>query len=197
VDGVHVAVVIYGAVTKIVFNLDQLHDVSSMNKALGHVVRVGGVAKVGLALQTIKDSVFEAKSRQGVPKRLIHMMCGKTIDDVVGAAKRLHDVGVLVIAAGTCIAVSKPELCIIGSPPTCENALIMKTMNPVSAPGCEFAAKILKGRDIVQILIFYLILYSIITPEEESHRLSLGPKLNYTSISIKFVTLDSQMYDPR
>ncbi|KAK3703096.1 hypothetical protein QZH41_003017 [Actinostola sp. cb2023] len=145
VDGVHVAVVIYGAVTKIVFNLDQLHDVSSMNKALGHVVRVGGVSKVGLALQTIKDSVFEAKSRQGVPKRLIHMMCGKTIDDVVGAAKRLHDVGVLVIAAGTCIAVSKPELCIIGSPPTCENALIMKTMNPVSAPGCEFAAKILKA----------------------------------------------------
>lgn len=52
----------------------------------------------------------------------------------------------MVIAAGTCASVSKPELCIIGSPPTCENALMMKTMNPPSAPACEFTERILKGR---------------------------------------------------
>jgi hypothetical protein len=144
-EGVHVAVVIYGLITKIVFNLDQFYDLKSIETAFRPLKPVGGAPAVGTALQTVTDAVFGAKSRASVSKRLIHMMCGKTIDDVVRPAEELHKMGVLVITAGTCAQVSKPELCIIGSPPTCENALMMKSMNPVMAPACEFAQKILKG----------------------------------------------------
>lgn len=155
-EGVHVALVIYGSITKIVFNLDQLYDFKSIETAVRDLKPIGGAPAVGLALQTVKDSVFAAKSRVDVPKRLVHMMCGKTIDDVVRPARELHAMGVRVITAGTCVAVSKPELCVIGSPPTCENAVIMKSMNPVMAPGCEFAEKILKGKSLTYLSLGFI-----------------------------------------
>lgn len=92
-DGTHISVVIYGAITKIVFNLGDVTNINTMDNTLSHLTRTGGVPKIGTALQTVKDFVFQAKSRQGVPKRLILMMCGKTVDDVVMPSKQLHDLG--------------------------------------------------------------------------------------------------------
>jgi len=94
-DDTHIAVVIYGSATKVLFNLGDLPDAKSMDSALGSLTKVGGVPKIGLALKTVGDSVFMTKSRHGVPKRLIVMMCGNTIDDVVLPSKHLHDMGEL------------------------------------------------------------------------------------------------------
>lgn len=92
-DYTHVAMVIYGSAPKVLFNLGDLPDARSMDSALSNSMKVGGFPKIGSALKTVSDSVFLAKSRHGVPKKLIHMMCGKTIDDVVLPSKQLHDMG--------------------------------------------------------------------------------------------------------
>lgn len=150
VDKTHIAVAVYGEITKIIFNLDEIYDVNNMDTVLTNLPLVGGVPNVGNALTTVLDAIFMPKSRPRVEKRLIFLMCGKTVDDIVVPAKKLHEHDVMVIAAGTCSSVSKAELCVIGSLPTCVNAVMMKIVEPPSAPACEFVVRILLGMlDIV------------------------------------------------
>ncbi|XP_048577763.1 uncharacterized protein LOC125559841 [Nematostella vectensis] len=137
-----VAVAVFGASTKVIFGFDEFSQVKGMDNALSGVTRPGGDAMVGSALRDAKKQIFN-KARDGVPKRLIHMLCGRTKDDVIKPAAELRSADVTIVAAGACASVNKRDLCIIGSPPPCENAVMIKTTHPPKAPACEFADKIL------------------------------------------------------
>ncbi|PFX28712.1 Collagen alpha-3(VI) chain [Stylophora pistillata] len=141
----HVAVVVYGSNTQIVFNLKDYFNASAMNKVLVSVPNPHGAALAGKALTAVKNRVFDTAGRtneSGVSRVLLHITCGKSADDVVGPAKVLKEAKVKIVAAGACPEANKMELCNIGSPPVCNNSVLINTLKPPNIPGHELANKL-------------------------------------------------------
>lgn len=154
VSGTHVAVVIYGANTQIEFNLKDQYNNRKINEALASVQKPSGVSLAGKALKAVKNNVYDTSGRNlesgrtlgsGISRVLLHIMCSKSLDDVSQPARVLKEAGVKIVAAGACPESNKVELCSIGSPPLCNNSVIIRILKPPATPGQELADKLKEG----------------------------------------------------
>ena len=145
----HVALVVYGINTQIEFNLRDHYNTSRINEALKSVLKPTGVTLAGKALSAVKNNVFDPAGRtteSGVTRVLLHIMCSKSLDDVVAPARVLKESGVRIVAAGSCPESNKVDLCNIGSPPLCSNSVLIRTLKPPAVPGIELADKLKEGQ---------------------------------------------------
>lgn len=145
----HVAVVVYGTNTQIEFNLRDHYNISKINEALKSVLKPTGVTLAGKALSAVKNNVYDSDGRtieSGVTRVLLHIMCSKSLDDVIAPARVLKESGVRIVAAGSCPESSKVDLCNIGSPPLCSNSVFIRILKPPAVPGKELADKLKEGQ---------------------------------------------------
>ena len=145
----HVALVVYGTNTQIEFNLRDHYNSSKINEALASVLKPTGVALAGKALSAVKNNVFDQVGRtveSGISQFLLHIMCSKSLDDVIEPAKVLKESGVRIVAAGSCPESNKVDLCNIGSPPLCSNSVFIRILKPPAVPGKELADKLKEGQ---------------------------------------------------
>ena len=145
----HVSVVVYGTNTQIEFNLRDYYNSSKINEALKSVLKPTGVTLAGKALSAVKNNVFDSAGRtieSGVTRVLLHMMCSKSLDDVIAPARVLKESGVRIVAAGSCPESNKVDLCNIGSPPLCSNSVFIRILKPPAVPGKELADKLKEGQ---------------------------------------------------
>ena len=146
VNRTHVVVAVYAAETKIVVNLNGIYNSSKIKEALDSVKKPNGDNVAGKALKTVKTDIYDKTGRTGAVSRvLLHILCSKSLDDVIQPAKDLREKRVKIIAAGACPEVKKAELCSIGSPPLCDNSVLIQTLKPPSSPGRELADRLKKG----------------------------------------------------
>lgn len=147
--GTHMALVVYGTNTQIEFNLKDHYNTSKLNEALALVQKPTGVPLAGKALKAVKNNIYDTAGRtveSGVSRVLLHIMCGKSLDDVIQPARVLKEAGVKIVAAGGCPESSKVELCNIGSPPLCNNSVFIHVLKPPAIPGSELADKLKEGQ---------------------------------------------------
>ena len=145
----HVAVVVYGTNTQIEFNLRDHYNISKINEALKSVLKPTGVTLAGKALSAVKNNVYDSGGRtieSGVSRVLLHIMCSKSLDDVIAPAGVLKESGVRIVAAGSCSESNKVDLCNIGSPPLCSNSVFIRILKPPAVPGKELADKLKEGQ---------------------------------------------------
>lgn len=147
-NGTHVAVVVYGVDTRVVFNLKDYYNTSEMNKVLASVQKPSGVPLAGKALVAVKNNIFDTAGRNnesGVSRVLLYITCSKSLDDVIEPARVLKVAQIKIVAAGACPESNKMELCNIGSPPLCNNSVIIHVLKPPAIPGRELADKLKQG----------------------------------------------------
>ena len=145
----HVALVVYGTNTQTEFNLRDHYNTSKINEALTSARKPTGVTLAGKALSAVKNDVFDTAGRtveSGVSRVLLHIMCSKSLDDVIKPAKVLKESGVRIVAAGSCPESNKVDLCNIGTPPLCSNSVYIRILKPPSVPGLELADKLKEGK---------------------------------------------------
>ena len=145
----HAALVVYGTNTQIEFNLRDHYNTSKINEALKSVLKSTGVTLAGKALSAVRDDVFDPAGRtieSGVSRVLLHIMCSKSLDDVIAPARLLKESGVRILAAGSCPESNKVDLCNIGSPPLCSNSVFIRMLKPPVVPGKELADKLKEGQ---------------------------------------------------
>lgn len=146
INRTHVAVAVYAAETKIAVNLNDIYNSSKIKEALDSVKKPNGHNLAGKALKTVKTDIYDKTGRTGAVSRvLLHIMCSESLDDVIQPAKDLREERVKITAAGACPEVKKAELCNIGSPPLCDNSVLIQTFKPPSSPGRELADRLKKG----------------------------------------------------
>lgn len=147
--GTHVALAVYGTNVQIEFNLKDHYDSSKINEAMASVLKPTGYPLAGKALTAVKNNVYDTAGRtndSGVQRVLLHIMCSKSLDDVIQPASDLKEAGVKIVAAGACPESNKVELCNIGSPPLCNNSVLIHILRPPAVPGSELAAKLKEGQ---------------------------------------------------
>lgn len=147
--GTHVALVVYGTNTQIEFNLKDHYNISKINEAMALVLKPTGVPLAGKALKAVKNDIYDTAGRtvaSGVSRVLLHIMCSKSLDDVIQPSRVLKEAGVKIVAAGACPESNKVELCNIGSPPLCNNSVFIHILRPPAIPGSELADKLKEGQ---------------------------------------------------
>ena len=154
-EGTHVGLAVYGSKTEILMGFKKYFDVRSVDETLASVKKPGGSCLAGKSLVAVKANIFDESARSvGTPKVLLHVMCGKSVDDVAAPANALKLAGVLIIASGACAGSSKLDLCMIGSPPMCQNAVIIKDPRPPEIPARELACKIMQSEYVLESMMF-------------------------------------------
>ena len=145
-QGTHVALAVYGSSTEVIMGLKKYFDITNMDETIQYVKKPGGSCLAGRALYTVKTDIFDNSARsRDVPSALLHIMCGKSVDDVTVPSNTLKNDGVMILASGACAQTSKLDLCTIGSPPMCTNAMTIRTFRPPEVPAKELACKIKDG----------------------------------------------------
>lgn len=148
-QGTHLSLVVYGTDTQIEFNLRDHYNTSKIDQALVSVLKPTGLTLAGKALTAVKNNVFDTAGRtveSGVSRVLLHIMCSKSLDDVIQPARILKESGVKIVAAGSCPESNKVDLCNIGSPPLCSNSVFIRILKPPAVPGSELADKLKEGQ---------------------------------------------------
>ena len=146
-DGTHVAFAVYGTNVRVVKNLKS-YNVGTTDDALRSVSKPGGLSLAGKALAVVKNDIFNATGRPGqtgATRVLLHIMCGKSLDDVKEPAEKLREEGVRIVAAGACPGDNKMDLCNIGSAPRCNNSVIIQILRPPEIPAQELTNKLKEG----------------------------------------------------
>ena len=146
INRTHVAIAIYATETQIVINLNGSYDKNKISAVLESITKPTGVCLAGKALQAVKNNIYTKAGRTGAASLvLLHVMCSDSLDDVIEPAKELRNLGVKILAAGACPSANKAELCNIGSPPLCNNSVLMQILKPPSSPGRELADRLRQG----------------------------------------------------
>ena len=141
----HVAVAVYALETQIVIKLKDNYNSNEISEAFMSVKKPTGVCLAGKALQVVKNDIYNTNGRTSVSRVLLHLMCSNSLDDVIQPAKDLREAGIKIVAAGACPGANKAELCNIGSPPLCNNSVLIQTLTPPSSPGRELADRLKQG----------------------------------------------------
>jgi len=101
-DSTHVALVVYGKDSLVVFNLIENTNTESIDKKLLYTANPSSDGNfIGRGLKTVKEKVFEVSARPGGHQVLVVLVAGKSQDDVIAPARVLRDEGVKIF----CVAI--------------------------------------------------------------------------------------------
>ena len=101
-DSTHVALVVYGKDSLVVFNLTGNTDKESIDKKLLHTANPSSDGNfMGRGLKTVKEKVYDVSARPGGHQVLVLLVAGKSLDDVQAPSRVLRDEGVKIF----CIAI--------------------------------------------------------------------------------------------
>ena len=101
-DSTHVALVVYGKDSRVIFNLIGNTDKESIDKKLLYTANPSSDGNfMGSGLKTIKEKVFEVSARPGGHQVLVALVAGKSLDHVQAPARVLRDEGVKIF----CVAI--------------------------------------------------------------------------------------------
>ena len=101
-DSTHVALVVYGKDSLVVFNLIGNTDKESIDKKVLYTANPSSDGNfMGRGLKAVKEKVFEVSARPGGHQVLVVLVTGKSLDDVQAPSRILRDEGVKIF----CIAI--------------------------------------------------------------------------------------------
>lgn len=101
-DSTHVALVVYGKDSLVVFNLIGNTDKESIGKKLLNTANPRSDGNfMGKGLKTVKEKVFDVSARPGGHQVLVVLVAGKSMDDAQAPSRILRDEGVKIF----CIAI--------------------------------------------------------------------------------------------
>ena len=100
-DSTHVALVVYGRDSLVVFNLIENTDKESIDKMLLYTGNPSSDGSfMGRGLKTVKEKVFEVSARPGGHQVLVVLVAEKSLDDVRTPSRILRDEGVKTFCIG-------------------------------------------------------------------------------------------------
>lgn len=99
-DGTHIGIVLYSSNVQVVSSFEQHMDLPSMEQVIDGIKYPGMGTQTGKGLNVVRQRLFGASARPGVPNVLIIITDGISQDQVTAPAATLRNMGVTIFCIG-------------------------------------------------------------------------------------------------
>ena len=143
-DKTRVGIVTYGGRPQTAVSLDQYISRQALDTAVGQVPMSSGPSVLGQGLAAVIRQLFQGKTRPEIPKILVLVTGGKSVDDVVKPAAELKEINTTIFCVGVGNKVERKQLDVVATFPS-TNHVIMASISHRETAGGNLASRINKG----------------------------------------------------
>ena len=151
-----IGVVVFSLEAFVIFNFHTYFDIQNIDQALNSVQYPGTDGPgtyIGRGLRVTKHYLFGSSGRPNVPKTLVLVAAGKSVDDVIAPSLALRSYGVEIFCIGVGNLYSKLQLHAMASSPHSEH-ILRGDYASIGNTAQQVVTKILKGKNTLETTFF-------------------------------------------